>query len=159
MFCGREQLSYVHQDDGPDTDSDGDMGDTADKSPTSWRDQRYNCPVIKRHMNRLSLSLRQLVNHLFITHRAFHQGLVVSSCFSTTDDDFVRNLRVMIRNVDIHNLAANAGFPMKEEDGLEMLVVKGKRRASRSPEQSDDTEVEEGKGGKAKRQAHQKAPR
>jgi len=80
----------------------------------------------------------------------------VPSCFSTTDDDSVRNLRVLIRSVDIHKLAANAGFPMKEEDGSEMLVVKGKRRASRSPEQSDDTEVEEGKGGKAKRKPTKK---
>jgi len=63
----------------------------------------------------------------------------------------------MIRNVDIHKLAANAGFPLNEEDGLEMMVVKGKRRASRSPGKSDDTEVEEGKGGKAERKPSKKA--
>jgi len=80
----------------------------------------------------------------------------VSSCFSTPDDDFVRNLRVMIRNVDVHKLGANAGFPLNEEDGLEMMGVKEKRRASRSPGKSDDTEVEEDKGGKAKRKPTKK---
>jgi len=40
MFCGREQLSHVYQDDGLDVDSDGDMGDSTDKRPTSWRDRR-----------------------------------------------------------------------------------------------------------------------
>lgn len=83
------------------------------------------------HFEQSSLSLRQLSNHLFITHRAFHHGTVLTSCYSSTDSDFVKNMRILFRNVDIHVLSKNAGFPLHEKDGEEVLLVKDKREASR----------------------------
>jgi hypothetical protein len=141
MITGREVLKHVsHQWRDPNA-MDEDI-EESDPGPTSWRNLRFRCPDQLCRYASSSLSLRQLVNHIYLHHRAFNHGTLGGACYATTDDEFIVNLRSHFSNLSLKVLATKAGFPLEELQGLEMLVGKKKRgaRSQSSPPQTDEDE-------------------
>ena len=94
----------------------------AEKSYTfaNWSDLRWFCPDPSCTFHDKDINLRQLVNHIYLYHRAFDHGTVGVNCISVDDTSFVSNLRVLFKNADLHKLAAQTAFP--QNDGGESVA-------------------------------------